>query len=95
MVKLQCTSLLLAGMSDGKTLAHLLKSRMAMTMMMMSTTARTGPITQSISGWSTGIGFLSCTMMGSEYGLAEKVRYRERKSELVHRESNKLHNNYG
>ncbi len=50
-----------------------------MTMMTMSTTARTGPITQSISGCSTlgCITCLSCRTMGSEYGLAEKVRYRE------------------
>lgn len=54
---------------------HLLKSRIAMTMMMMRMTARTGPITHSISGSSVcrDIPLWSFTMMGSENGLAANV----------------------
>lgn len=54
---------------------HLLKSKIAMTMMMMRMTASTGPITHSISGssWGCRITPLSFTMKGSENGLAENV----------------------
>lgn len=55
--------------------AHLLKSRIAMTMMMMRMTASTGPITHSISGSSVCrvIPLWSFTTMGSENGLAANV----------------------
>ncbi|TNN77483.1 hypothetical protein EYF80_012297 [Liparis tanakae] len=58
-----------------KTNTHLLKSRMAMTMMMMRMTASTGPITHSISGSSVCrvIPLWSFTRMGSENGLAANV----------------------
>lgn len=82
--------------SDGKPLPHLLKSRIAITMMMMSTTARTGPMTQSISGFSIlRCTWLSSTTMRSEYGLDEKVRYREREIKFVLVQSNNIHNSYG
>lgn len=53
----------------------LLKSRIAMTMVMMKITARTGPITHSISEsslcWVTPL--YNFTIMGSENGLAANV----------------------
>lgn len=58
--------------------AHLLYSRIAMTMQMMKTTARTGPTTQirpsssSIIGW----GSISAETTGSEYGLVAYMVYK-------------------
>lgn len=57
--------------------SHLLKRMMAMTMLTMSTTARTGPITHNISGDSTVRGKMPLsTITGSEYGLDENTRCR-------------------
>lgn len=55
------------------TASYFLKSRMAMTMMMMRTTANTGPMTHNISGCSIPWAILVVTWIGSEYGLAENV----------------------
>lgn len=58
--------------------AHLLYSRIAMTMQMMKTTARTGPTTQirpsssSMIGW----GSISAETTGSEYGLVAYMVYK-------------------
>lgn len=59
---------------------HLLKSRIAMTMMMMRMTASTGPITHSISGSSVCrvTPLRGFTTMGSENGLAANVLCGER-----------------
>ena len=56
-----------------RTASYFLKSRMAMTMMMMRTTASTGPITHNISGCSIPWAIFVVTWIGSEYGLAENV----------------------